>query len=361
MEKKHIGYIFSADVIRALAIVGVVAIHTANSVYERPDFFGGISWWLAVIIDSLSRISIPLFIMLSGFLLLKKAENFSITFRRIVNRLFIPLVFWTAFNYVASNIKTAYVVFTPAFFMRFLSGDVYYFYFLVILIGLYFASPLFLAFFKNENIKDQKGLAIILIIIGLAETATEYIVKSCASENSFTRWIPFAGLFVFGYLIGTGKWKLKNVNWVKAGYLGGLIATVVLNYIYYSHGSVSIIRTNPPGCLSNYQDYYLSFNVVLMSLTAFALLFTFDYKFIKNTILERIIYKVARASFGIYLVNLLVVNVGDRWLHLDVDSIRIPLWSYVISKLVAVFVISYILTVILVKIPVIKRVMGEDD
>ena len=358
--KKSGSYIFSADVIRTLAIFGVVAIHTANSVYERPDFFGGISWWLAIIIDSVSRICIPLFIMISGFLLLKKNEKFSITFKRIVNRLLIPLVFWTALIYVTSNLKTAYTVFSLDFLLRFFSGNVYYFYFLTILIGLYFISPLLSSYLRHENLERIKKMVVFFILAGLAETATEYLVKNCAIENSFTKWVPYTGIFLFGYLIGTAKWKIKSSKLIKWGYLLGFAATVILNYIYYSYGSIKVLRTLPSGCLSQYSDYYLSLNVVLMSLTAFVFLVNFDYKSIKNTIWEKIIYAVARASFGIYLVNLFVVNFWDKWLHLDVDSIRVPLWTYVIVKLVSVFVLSFLLTILLKKIPIIKKVMGED-
>jgi len=357
--RKSNSYIFSADVIRTLAIIGVVVIHTANSVFERPDFFGGISWWFAIILDSISRICIPLFIMLSGFLLLKKNESFSITFKRIINRLLIPLVFWTMVIYVSSNVKAAFSVFSLDFFLRFFTGNVYYFYFLVILIGLYFIAPLLNPYLITEKIKNIKLMTTLFIMVGVVETAVEYLSKNCAIENSFTKWVPYLGIFVFGYLIGTGKWKIKNSNWLKWGYLIGLVATIAFNYIYYSFGSVKILRALPSGCLSQYPDYYLSINVALMSLTAFVLLFNFNYKFIKNTFWEKIIYDISRNSFGIYLVNLFVVNFWDITLHLNVDSVRIPIWSYVIIKLVGVFVISYILSIILRKIPLFNRVMGE--
>lgn len=360
MRKNNL-YFFSADVIRALAIMGVVAIHTANSVYQRPDFFGGLSWWFAIIIDSVSRVSIPLFIMLSGFLLLRKMENFSITFQRIVNRLVVPLVFWTAISSALSNTKNVYTVFSLDFLLRFFTGNVYSFYFLVILIGLYFASPLFIAFLKNENIYSQKILAISLIIIGLLETAASYLDKNCANENLFTKWVPYAGLFLFGYLVGTGRWKVKNSHWIWWNYMVGLVVTLVFNYIYFSGGSITVLRTLPPGCLSQYSDYYLSFNVVLMSLSAFMLLFNFKYTYLKNTIFQKIIYQISRASFGIYLVNLSVVAFWDKGLNLDVDNVKIPLWSYIILKFFVVFLISYLLSTIIRKMPIIKRTIGETD
>lgn len=60
MDKKS-SYIFSADVIRAVATLGVVSIHSVIAVYARPDFFNGLSWWFAIILDSLFRSSVPFF------------------------------------------------------------------------------------------------------------------------------------------------------------------------------------------------------------------------------------------------------------------------------------------------------------
>ena len=109
-------YNFALDAIRTAGIVGVVLIHTVNSVSERPDFFGGVSWWFAIILNSASRICIPLFIMLSGYLLLSKDEDYKTTLKRIVNRLLIPLVFWTTLTYVLSNPESPGYVLTPAFY-----------------------------------------------------------------------------------------------------------------------------------------------------------------------------------------------------------------------------------------------------
>ena len=358
--KKIASYNFSVDVIRVLAIFGVVAIHTANSVFERPDFFGGKSWWVAIIINSVSRICIPLFIMVSGYLLLLKNESFKITLKRIFGRLVIPLVCWTILNYLLTNIKDFSAIFTPRFYLRFLAGDVSSFYFLVLLIGLYFISPLIRTYLNNSSIKAQKYLGLLFLLVGIVETAAEYLIRTCAVENSFTKWVPYTGLFVIGYLIGTKKLKFNNKTLLSGLYFVGLIATIGLNYLYYSSGSIYILRTNYVGCITHYSDTYLSINVVLMSVAAFALLFKPNLKSIKNKLLEKIVYLIARASFGIYLVHLFIVTIWDRWLKWDVDNTSLPLWAYVIVKWLGVFVISFILAIVIRKTRFIRRLFGED-
>src|SRR5690242_18537661 len=90
-------YIFSLDVIRVLAIIGVVVIHITNAVYTRPDFFGGTMWWITIILDSLTRISIPLFLLISGYLILRKDESFQENLKRIFFRIGIPFILWLLF------------------------------------------------------------------------------------------------------------------------------------------------------------------------------------------------------------------------------------------------------------------------
>ncbi len=360
--KKIRDYNFSLDVIRTLGIIGVVIIHTANSVFERPDFFGGISWWFSIILDSISRICIPLFIMISGYLLLKKEEKYTSTLKRIVNRLVIPLLFWTVLNYLLANPDSRQYVLTWPFYLRFFSGNVSYFYFLIILIGLYFVSPLFINFVKNASIKSQKYLAYIFIVVGVLETAEEYLSKNCAVENSFTKWVPYAGLFLIGYLIGTKKIRVLRKPLLTGIYLLGLASTIALNYVYYAAGSINILRALPTGCLSHYSDHYLAINVVLMAVPAFALLFDANYKAIRNTIWEKIIFSIARASFGIYLVHLLFVFILDVWdwgLNWTVDETRLPLWLYILVKLLGVFTVSYILVLGIRKVPILKKTIGE--
>lgn len=354
--KKDASYIFSADVIRSLAILGVIAIHTANSVFDRPDFFGGISWWFAIIINSLSRICIPLFIMLSGYLILRKDVGFGDMFKRAISLLLIPLVTWTILNTLINNGEPISFLFSLPFVLKFFSGDVSYLYYLIILIGLYLISPLLRSYLKNNSILSQKYLALFFVILGMGKIGTDYLLRSCETVTSLTMWVPYVGFFLIGYLIATQKLKFKN-SFTKAVYLSSLAVTIGLNYLFYLNARFTGPQI-PIGCITHYSDYYLSINVFLMSAAAFVLLFNLDYKFLKNEFLRKQIYNLARASFGIYLIHLFIVNAWDKKLFWDVDNTSLPLWLYIIVKFLGVFIISYLLTVIIDKIPIVRYVIG---
>lgn len=66
-------YSLGADMIRIFAGIGVVVIHVTDPFLIYPPFqgIGGSSWWVINVINALSRVAVPLFIILSGALLFR--------------------------------------------------------------------------------------------------------------------------------------------------------------------------------------------------------------------------------------------------------------------------------------------------
>ena len=74
-----------ADLIRTLAIIGVVILHAANEaivpqVMNQTEIY---RWWMVNIYQTLGRTGVPLFVMLTGALLLQpsKIESLSVFLR----------------------------------------------------------------------------------------------------------------------------------------------------------------------------------------------------------------------------------------------------------------------------------------
>jgi len=356
MEKNS--YHFSADIIRVLAIIGVVTIHTANAVYARPDFFGGISWWLAIILSSGARVSIPLFIMLSGYLLFSKNETFRKTLTRTFNRIIIPLVFWFLFFVIWNRANPTLAYFDLTLIYRLLTVNVFALYFFIILIGLYLVSPILRSYLHSLSLKSQKYFAVTALVAGSAFFFFEYLFNQCSPANSFTYFIPFIGLFVTGCVIGNAKDKIRKIKYISAIYFISLLITIVGSYSYYSLTFQGNNILGSRGCLSFYTDSFLSVNVILMAVSAFALLMHFKFVILfNNKITRRIIYSVARTSLGIYIIHLLLLDLLDSRLRLF-DSIA-PAWLYIFIKLFVIFTLSYFVTLIIMKIPLLKRTLGE--
>lgn len=63
------------DVLRVIACFAVIMIHSSSSyVIEN---LGSLNFWIGNVSDSLARIGVPLFVMVSGALMLDEKYNFS--------------------------------------------------------------------------------------------------------------------------------------------------------------------------------------------------------------------------------------------------------------------------------------------
>lgn len=354
------GYVFSADVIRCVAIFGVIAIHTANAVYTRLDFFGGATWWFAIMLDSFSRISIPLFIMLSGYLILRKDESFKQSLKRIFFRIVIPFIFWVPFYFWLGTGIPSLSRINLSIIPKIFYSNVYHLYFLIIILGLYFVAPKIRFYLHNISSASQYFFMKFLLILGVTLVALQFTFNACASENFFTRWIPYTGFFVAGFVLGNNTKRVNNYK-LPVIYSLGLVATLGFNYLHYYLLVHNYSFLNPAGCLSHYSDHYLSVNVVIMSLCAFLLLLNHGYENIKKSIFaSRLIHSVAKASFGIYLIQPAVARFLEIQFHLAVDFNSFPIFVIIVSKLFLVFAISYVVTVILSRIPLVKLVFGKN-
>lgn len=56
-------------------------------------------WWISNVYDSISRWGVPVFVMVSGALLLdtSKQEGILTFYKKRLSKIFIPIIFWTAF------------------------------------------------------------------------------------------------------------------------------------------------------------------------------------------------------------------------------------------------------------------------
>ena len=83
--------IYNVDWLKTIAILAVLLLH-CSSKYLMPDFVFQPNWYCGVFFESLSRFGVPLFIMVSGFLILRKDQPISSVPRRI-KRVLIPFIF----------------------------------------------------------------------------------------------------------------------------------------------------------------------------------------------------------------------------------------------------------------------------
>ena len=86
------------DTLRVLAALAVVWLHVAVGVVQDHPSAASVSWWIGNVADSMSRWCVPIFVMITGYLLLSRpGDSLKKFYARRFSRIIIPLVFWTMF------------------------------------------------------------------------------------------------------------------------------------------------------------------------------------------------------------------------------------------------------------------------
>ena len=140
---------------------------------------GSFPWQTLNFYDSLVRVAVPLFVMLSGSLMLSPARNVSISrlFTKNMPRLLAALLFWGLAYEAYPILKAVFAegiydvpgVFSA--FRRVLSGDVHFhLYYLFIILGLYLVTPVLRVFTANAG----RRMAQYFLVVSFSATAVSF-------------------------------------------------------------------------------------------------------------------------------------------------------------------------------------------
>ena len=90
-ESKRIIYYYY---IRAFAIFGVLACHSFVGLAENVDIFNTSTWFYSLFFYLLRDVSVPLFVCLSGALMISKRYVLVDFIKKRFKRVIVPYIFW---------------------------------------------------------------------------------------------------------------------------------------------------------------------------------------------------------------------------------------------------------------------------
>ena len=129
------------DFVRATAAFLVVWLHSAAPWLDKYGKEANEYWQFANIADSSVRMSVPLFFMISGYLLLGRPVFLGAYFRKRVARVAVPLIVWSAL-YVFWNMHNGFSTSLLNGIRFFVNGNItVHLWFLYSLAGLYLFIP----------------------------------------------------------------------------------------------------------------------------------------------------------------------------------------------------------------------------
>ena len=149
--------IFSISLIRAIGCSAVIVLHVSGPLLYHSESLS-YEWWLGYFFNSITRFSVPIFIMASGELIITRLKdepniNFISFYKKRGSKIMPALIFWNIFYILLQifqhklyNFTDIYEFFIP----RLIHGNIYFhlWYFYMIL-GLYVVAPYLSKLFKN--------------------------------------------------------------------------------------------------------------------------------------------------------------------------------------------------------------------
>ncbi len=341
---------YSLDIIRVLAIASVILTHTSSTSVIAGEIGSSMFFW-GNIFDTLSRIGVPLFIMLSGALLLNEDKSFSVKnhFRHRTLDVVIALVFWSFIHSAIYNLVLPIIngngVNIKNFVFYFINGH-YHLWFLYMIIGIYLALPLLRKFVNKEN----KNLVLYYIIISLLANFFMPIFKALSLKFEIAESaifliekfeLGFFNSFLTYYLAG---WYITNVKISKKAKMCIYIASIMSVIITFGY------------CLftKDYENAYEnnSIFIFLFSVGVFTAISN-GFKSIGSKT-KTILQFLSKMSFGIYIVHVFVLDVIKQlFIITGISEIYTPI--YIILVFIATCVLSTLVTLILSKMPFIKK------
>ncbi len=346
MESKRIVYF---DYLRVISVFSVIVLHVAAQNWPNVDT-NTFEWNVFNVYDGASRWGVPIFVMISGALFLGREYTLATLYRKHILKMAIAFVFWsTAYavwgNWIEESGKTGKEILVSIILGR------YHLWFLPMIIGIYMIVPLL-----NDIVKDNKHAFYFLalsflfsffipqsiLIINLKSVGLSLTLAKALSNANIHFMVGFSGYYILGYLLHSIELKKKQLITLYLLGICGLLFTVGLTAV------ISICSEEPKGL------FYGDFTVNVLAIAVAVFLFAKNHLNYTNLSVkrQRFLLSLSKCSFGIYLVHVIVIDGLKEFFHLTTLSFHAALTVPVIS--IIVFVISYLISALLNKIPVLK-------
>lgn len=362
------------DVVRLVAMFMVVCCHATDpfNFYpgEVPVNISEIKFWGAFY-GSFLRPCVPLFVMITGALLLPVREEMSVFYKKRISRVFWPFLIWSViynlFPWITGLFGLAPEVildFFPysgeevarqslAFSMRYIAEIPLNFslvgvhlWYIYLLIGLYLYLPIFSAWVEKASERAKLVFlaiwAVTLFVPYYRALVEPYLWGAC-SWNEFYMFYYFAGFngyLLLGHYLSRHEWSLqKTLGWGVPMFLVGFAVT------FYGFR----MMTSLPDCTAEQLElffYYCSPNVVLMTIPLFMLCKKVR---VRNEIVRKALANLTVCGFGVYIIHYFLTGPGV----LLARACQVPVSLQIFVGALFAFAVSWLLVALL------RRVVGR--
>ncbi len=300
------GRIAWMDLTRFLAMATVVALHTTDQLMQSQNNLNELQWIIYQTFRIIGRTAVPIFVMISGALVLPKISNISVFefYKKRIPQFFLVLIFYFyVTNIIVSLLDHSSFTFSNLE-SRLFRGDTFHAYqlwFMFTIIGLYFIAPFvgrMMSILSNKEIYIYLGLCVIANYLSVSQTiifGSHPFYTQFGSEFLGT----YLAYFIVGYLIHN-RGVAKNISIYLIMPLL-LIAIAIILYIQLYLKNLGQLQNNEGF------TWYDSLGIFIASSLIFALLSKIEDSSLK--FFFKPLRFLSASSFCVYLFHLIPLEV----------------------------------------------------
>lgn len=335
------------DLLRIIACFLVIVNHTNSGVFQAvtPD---ATRWYISVAYFFVSKIAVPLFFMISGYLLLNNVDSWKKTFIRILRilaALLVCAVVYAAYNAFFESeqfVLDDMIAEILQVYKEIPSNALWYLY-------TYFGVLLMLPYLQKMAQSMTKTDYHIFFLISGFTVSLLPILEHYNSEITINEkiYLPLFSGYICLLFIGQyfSRFGIKKTipGFCTAVLLFALMLgfNVTATYFEYQADSSDFL----------FFDNRLYLPIMVQAVCVFYLTSFFPF----GPKMGRFISWVGSCTFGIYLMSDLIIDLLEPH-FIALQMVIHPLWAVLIYEL-CVFVIGLVVTAVLKIIPLVKKIL----
>lgn len=286
---------YNLEILRVIACLCVLLIHISNTYSRGFEEISRSSYMFSLIINSVSRIAVPIFFMLSGALLIKANLDLKKCVKRAA-KFTIILIVWSALYLIWNKfVMDQTYDFTNIFSIP-AKKHLWYLY---ALITIYIALPFVQILFANMSERAEKYFMILWFAFLTIRYVGELFEIPMAYKVPIVGDSCYLGYFVMGYFLS------KYIRQFKFNDTVGIILIVMAN-------AVNIGLTYYYSVVAGvHQEQFFQYRNTLLAFSS-AIIFIMVYRKKElnlSTTKKKIINVISKNSFELYLVHILFLDI----------------------------------------------------
>lgn len=324
-NQRHLGF----DLLRVVATYMVIQIHTGEFYYIGS---GGTvlntpsAYWVGWL-NSLFRVSVPLFVMLSGFFLFPVNDEKKF-FRKRFSRVLVPFVVWCAlyafyFYFRGSVTLTGALIDILKIPINF-GTEIGHLWFVYMLLGIYLFAPVISPWVQSAS---RRSMEVFLSLWGLTLTAP-YIHLYFPEIWGEAYWNRTPMLYYFsgfiGYAVMAAYIKRFLMRRAAMHSIVG-VALIVVGYAITASGFLQRLPVEHSVSSLELTWGFETINVAMMTVGVF-LLFKNIQAANGASAFWKLVRDISPRTYGMYLAHIMVLNAAYGLLdqHLGSAAIKLP-------------------------------------